>query len=139
MAESEPNPYIQAGDAVDQITVSDEHSLVDVASVRARGAEGARGSGSSGRSTPEGVHVRRQTAMNRLDFSNSDSGVFCMERKAETTNLEQHRKWLKQLRDMPEVRLKKIMKIRAEIAKGTYETEAKWRIALDRLREDLSN
>ena len=77
--------------------------------------------------------------MNRLsnqDMSSNESGVFCMEPERALSD-EQHRKWLKQLRDMPEVRLEKIMKIREQIAKGTYETAAKWQIALDRLMHDL--
>lgn len=69
--------------------------------------------------------------MNRMSNC-ADSGIFLMEPES-----EEARKWLKQLRDMPDVRLKKIMKIRAEIAKGTYETAAKWRVALDRLLEEL--
>ena len=73
-----------------------------------------------------------------VNSDNSSSGVFCMEPKKKEVTTDQHRRWMKQLREMPEVRLKKIMKIRAEIAKGTYETEAKWRVALERLLEDLS-
>ena len=70
--------------------------------------------------------------MNRVSSSMYESGVFLMEPES-----DEARKWLKQLREMPDVRLKKIMKIRAEIAKGTYETAAKWRIALDRLLGEL--
>lgn len=75
--------------------------------------------------------------MNRVasDMFQSDvyeSGVFLMEPES-----AEAKKWLKQLREMPDVRLKKIMRIRAEIAKGTYETAAKWRIALDRLIGEL--
>lgn len=75
--------------------------------------------------------------MKRFDFDGSSSGTFCMEPVKAPVNEDQHKRWLKQLREMPEVRLNKIMKIRAEIAKGTYETDAKWRVALDRLLEDL--
>ncbi len=69
--------------------------------------------------------------MNRMS-SFAESDVFLMEPES-----DEARKWLKQLREMPDVRLKKIMKIRAEIQKGKYETAAKWRVALDRLLEDL--
>ena len=72
--------------------------------------------------------------MNRMSSISmmSGSGVFLMEPES-----DEARKWLKQLREMPDVRLKKIMKLRAEIQKGKYETAAKWRVALDRLLEDL--
>jgi hypothetical protein len=102
-------------------------------------AEGASGSESGGRSTPEEANVRRPI-MNRFVVGNTEgtqgaNANTCMERAS--LNPEQQRRWLKQLREMPDVRLKKIMKIRSEIAKGTYETEAKWRVALERLLEDL--
>ncbi|MEZ0227900.1 MAG: flagellar biosynthesis anti-sigma factor FlgM [Planctomycetota bacterium] len=70
--------------------------------------------------------------MNRVSNDVFESGVFLMEPES-----AEAKKWLKQLRDMPDVRLKKIMRIRAEIAKGTYETGAKWRIALDRLLQEM--
>ena len=75
--------------------------------------------------------------MNRFDtaFNRSESGVFCMEPKGVPSS--DHAKWLKQLREMPDVRLKKIMKIREEIRKGTFETAAKWRTAVSRMIEDL--
>ena len=87
--------------------------------------------------------------MNRFEssFQSSESGVFCMEpesRKSGRKNTAsgrasgQHGRWMQQLRDMPDVRLERIMKIRDEIKKGTYETEGKWRVALDRLLADLS-
>jgi anti-sigma28 factor (negative regulator of flagellin synthesis) len=102
--------------------------------------------GTSPRSeAPEGVDGRRPT-MNRLDFSKSDSGVFCLEPKAakkkttrrmarpvETQVNENEQDVMKTLREMPEDRLRRIMKIRDEIAKGTYETADKWRVAMDRL------
>jgi hypothetical protein len=93
---------------------------------------------------PEGAYGRRptmksrrepqpSTAASRDPFSNSaESGLFLMEPRS-----DEARKWLRQLREMPDVRLKKIMKLRAEIQKGTYETAAKWRVALDRLLVDL--
>lgn len=70
--------------------------------------------------------------MNRVSNDLLESGVFLMEPES-----AEAKKWLKQLREMPDVRLKKIMKIRAEIAKGTYETSAKWRVAIDRLLHEL--
>jgi hypothetical protein len=86
--------------------------------------------GSAG-ALPEGANGRRPT-MNRVSNDLYESGVFLMEPES-----QEAKKWLKQLREMPDVRLKKIMRIRAEIAKGTYETAAKWRIALDRLIGEL--
>jgi hypothetical protein len=80
---------------------------------------------------PEGANGRRPT-MNRVSNDVFESGVFLMEPES-----KEAKKWLKQLREMPDVRLKKIMRIRAEIAKGTYETAAKWRIALDRLLQEM--
>ena len=81
---------------------------------------------------PERANGRRPT-MNRAWNQLDESGVFLMEPES-----PEAKKWLKQLREMPDVRLKKIMKIRAEIAKGTYETNAKWRVAIDRLLQELS-
>jgi hypothetical protein len=89
-----------------------------------------REAGSPG-TLPEGANVRRPT-MNRVSNDLYESGVFLMEPES-----AEAKKWLKQLREMPDVRLKKIMRIRAEISKGTYETAAKWRIALDRLLQEM--
>jgi anti-sigma28 factor (negative regulator of flagellin synthesis) len=75
--------------------------------------------------------------MNRFEVSSSESGVFCMEPKSVPSTAGDNSKWLKQLREMPDVRLKKIMKIREEIRKGTYETASKWRRAVSRMIEDL--
>ncbi|MBI3722545.1 flagellar biosynthesis anti-sigma factor FlgM [bacterium] len=79
--------------------------------------------------------------MNRFDSTrSSDSGVFCMEpqeKRGEPRDAEQ-RRWLKLLRELPDVRSKKVMQIREQIARGTYETDAKWRVAIDRLLEDLN-
>jgi anti-sigma28 factor (negative regulator of flagellin synthesis) len=69
--------------------------------------------------------------MNRVQ-NMSDSGVFLMEPES-----AEAKKWLRQLREMPDVRLARIMKIRAQIQKGTYETAAKWQVAIDRLIEEL--
>ncbi|HZV02638.1 MAG TPA: hypothetical protein VFF73_38380 [Planctomycetota bacterium] len=82
---------------------------------------------------PEGANGRRPT-MNYFNVSSSESSVFLMEPES-----DEGRKWLKQLRDMPSSRLKKIMRIREEIQKGTYETKDKWRVALDRLIRDLKS
>jgi len=94
---------------------------------------------------PEGANGRRPT-MNYFNVSSSErpgwaggdgipstqGSLFLMEPES-----DEGRKWLKQLRDMPSSRLKKIMRIREEIQKGTYETKDKWRVALDRLIRDL--
>jgi hypothetical protein len=74
--------------------------------------------------------------MNRFD--GDESGVFVLDpREARADEIETARDWLKKLRELPEVRLAKVLKVREEIAKGTYETEEKWRIAVDRLLEEL--
>jgi anti-sigma28 factor (negative regulator of flagellin synthesis) len=86
-------------------------------------------SGATG-TLPEGANGRRPT-MNRVQ-NMSDSGVFLMEPES-----AEAKKWLRQLREMPDVRLARIMKIRAQIQKGTYETAAKWQVAIDRLIEEL--
>jgi hypothetical protein len=81
-------------------------------------------------------------------FDGDESGVFVLDpREArvggdagrDDVNRDQTeaRAWLKKLRELPPVRLAKVLKVREEIAKGTYESEEKWRIAIDRLLEEL--
>ncbi|MGQ9575401.1 MAG: flagellar biosynthesis anti-sigma factor FlgM [Thermoguttaceae bacterium] len=42
-----------------------------------------------------------------------------------------------QVRDLPEIRRDRVERIRAQIAQGTYETDEKLRIALERLLEEI--
>lgn len=45
---------------------------------------------------------------------------------------------LSQLRDIPEIRADRVAEIRAQIAAGAYETDAKLDIALDRLLDEFA-
>lgn len=86
--------------------------------------------------------------MKRFDtsFGGEESGVFVLDRPerddgafgtGRSSREDEARGWLAKLRALPPVRLAKVMKIREQIARGTYETEAKWRVAIERLLEDL--
>ena len=84
-------------------------------------------------------------------FGMSDSGVFvldpkdrallnaCREAMAQTdeTENEAHRRFLKIARELPTVRLKRVMEIRRKIADGTYLTDEKIEGTVDRLLERL--
>ena len=48
-----------------------------------------------------------------------------------------HRRFLRIARDLPAVRLQKVMEIRKQIAAGTYATEGKLKATVDRLLEVL--
>ena len=82
-------------------------------------------------------------------FSKSDSGVFvldpkdrallnaCREAIAHTdeTEDEAHRRFLKIARELPTVRLQRVMEIRRKIADGSYLTDEKIQGTVDRLLE----
>jgi hypothetical protein len=82
-------------------------------------------------------------------FDGDESGVFLMERRVGDESGEfgylnsegkrdaEARAWLKKLRDLPPVRLAKVLKIREQIAKGSYETPERWNVAIDRLLEEI--
>ena len=79
-------------------------------------------------------------------MSNSDSGTFLLDpadrallsacheanTKAEAED-EAHRRFLKLARDLPAIRLKKVLKIRRMIADGTFMTEERLQETVDRL------
>ena len=82
--------------------------------------------------------------------SKSDSGVFLLDpedralfkacheaSKAEEAEDEAHRRFLKIAREMPAVRLEKVMQIRRMIANGTYITDEKLQATVDRLLNTL--
>jgi anti-sigma28 factor (negative regulator of flagellin synthesis) len=81
-------------------------------------------------------------------FDGSESGVFLMEPKQTNRRGAEHRRWLDKVRAMDstnterqvtESRLAKIQRIRKQIQNGTYETEAKWEVALNRLLRDIGS
>jgi len=43
-----------------------------------------------------------------------------------------------QVREMPDIRADKVADIRAQIARGTYETDEKLNVALDRMLDELA-
>ncbi len=87
--------------------------------------------------------------MNR--FSKSDSGTFLLDPEdralfrackdalqQEENEDEAHKRFLKIARDLPAVRLQKVMRIRRMIAGGTYVTDEKLQATVARLLEALS-
>ena len=85
------------------------------------------------------------TNYNRFE-SPSDSGVYVLDPEeralieacADNTRREAeeataHRRFLRIARDLPAVRLQKVMEIRKQIAAGTYATEGKLKATVDRL------
>lgn len=88
---------------------------------------------------------------NRMDsmFSSSDSGVFMLDPKeralieAAAEGLEEsdeataHARFLEIARQLPKVRLDKVMAIREQIAAGTYVTEEKMNATVDALLRAL--
>ncbi len=85
----------------------------------------------------------------RFPSNPSDSGVFLLDPKdraelqawgqglGEETEDEAHERFLAQARRLPQVRLEKVMKIREEIAAGTYMTEEKLEATVERLLQVL--
>lgn len=83
--------------------------------------------------------------------SSSDSGVFLLDpadrkllkacadawQREEDAEAEAHRRFLKIARDLPAVRLERVMEIRRRIADGTYVTEEKLNATIDRLLSAL--
>jgi flagellar biosynthesis anti-sigma factor FlgM len=61
-------------------------------------------------------------------------------RRPETTDrveLSDHARFMERLRSMPQVRVEKVAEIKAQIDAGTYDTDEKLAIALDRLIGDI--
>lgn len=87
---------------------------------------------------------------NLFSASSSDSGVFMLDPKeramieAAAAGLDDdadeevlHGRFLELARKLPKVRLDKVMKLREEIAAGTYVTEEKLQATVDRLLSSL--
>lgn len=84
-----------------------------------------------------------------ISFNGSDSGTFlldpeeqallkaCADRWSQDEELEVHRRFLKIARELPAVRLEKVLKIRKQIADGTYLTDDKLQATVDRVLEAL--
>lgn len=84
-----------------------------------------------------------------MSFNGSDSGTFlldpeeqallkaCAERWNQDEELEVHRRFLKIARELPAVRLEKVLKIRKQIAEGTYLSDDKLQATVDRVLEAL--
>jgi hypothetical protein len=83
-------------------------------------------------------------------YNSSDSGVFlldpqerallraCADKQArEDEEAEAHRRFLEIARDLPPVRLEKVLAIRRQIAEGSYLTKDKLESTIDRLLERL--
>jgi len=83
--------------------------------------------------------------------SKSDSGVFVLDpadrallracadaATREEDEAEAHRRFLKIARELPAVRLEKVMQIRRMIANGTYVTEEKLQATIGRLVKSLT-
>ncbi len=51
--------------------------------------------------------------------------------------LSEHARWLDALRALPAIRADKVAQIKAAIANGTYETDDKLNVAIDRLLSDI--
>lgn len=58
-------------------------------------------------------------------------------RAEDRVELSEHARALDALRSMPDVRMDKVNEIRAAIAAGTYETEGKLAIAVERLMREI--
>lgn len=82
--------------------------------------------------------------VNRMAASSSasDSGVDTTDssingRLSDSVEVSDHAQFLNRLRLLPEVRMEVVERVRAAIAEGTYETEERLNIAIDRLLDDL--
>lgn len=61
------------------------------------------------------------------------------ERPGDSLDLSEHARYLDQIRRLPSARLDRVDQVRAEIARGDYETEEKLHETIDRLLDDLSD
>ena len=78
----------------------------------------------------------------QFEFKPSDSGVFMLDPELFNASDEVHEvdaqaRLLDMARRLPKVRLDKVMKIRDEIAAGTYLTEEKMQATVDRITRTL--
>ncbi|MBL9150472.1 MAG: flagellar biosynthesis anti-sigma factor FlgM [Phycisphaerae bacterium] len=93
-------------------------------------SSGSGGAGPIARSSLDTTARTRQTATTstsaRVD-------------RTDRVELSDHAKWLDVLRNLPPVRAEKVATIKAAIEAGTYETEDKLNVALDRLLEEIGD
>ena len=59
------------------------------------------------------------------------------ERPGDSLDLSEHARYLDQIRRLPSARLDRVDQIRAEIARGDYQTEDKLHETIDRILNDL--
>src|SRR5688500_14992637 len=94
----------------------------------------------------EGTPVTHRFDSNSFNPSSSDSGVFMLDpadralfeaAANEIEGVDDHARFLEIARRLPKVRLEKVMKIREQIAAGTYVTEEKLQVTVDRLLSAL--
>jgi negative regulator of flagellin synthesis FlgM len=52
-------------------------------------------------------------------------------------NISDEARWAEKIQDLPDVRQDVVARIRAEIASGTYETEEKLNLAVERLLDEI--
>jgi negative regulator of flagellin synthesis FlgM len=91
-------------------------------------SSGSGGAGPIARSSLDATARARQAA--------STSGSARVDR-TDRVELSDHAKWLEALRNLPPIRAEKVATIKAAIEAGTYETEDKLNVALDRLLEEI--
>jgi hypothetical protein len=79
--------------------------------------------------TPDMLHHRNGLAPARPGSDAASS--------RDRVELSDHARYLGRLRELPGVRIGRVAEARSAIIEGTYETEHKLNIAVDRLLEDL--
>lgn len=79
-------------------------------------------------------------AASRIEQSTAPSAeaVSSQASNGDRVDLSEHARWLDALRRMPSVRAEKVAQLKAEIEKGTYDTDEKLAIAIDRMLDEQS-
>lgn len=72
----------------------------------------------------------------RISSSASTAGA-ASSRETDQVMISPEAEMLSRVRDLPEIRTDKVAAIKAQIAAGVYETDAKLNIALDRLFDEI--
>ncbi|MFO0827531.1 MAG: flagellar biosynthesis anti-sigma factor FlgM [Phycisphaerales bacterium] len=82
-------------------------------------------------SRPTTEPTSRGSGAERLDAPQRDG-------HRDRVELSEHARWLEALRTMPPIRAEKVAQVKAAIANGTYETDDKLNLAIDRLLDDVA-
>jgi negative regulator of flagellin synthesis FlgM len=81
-----------------------------------------------------GAHQIKPAAKQTLTETQNTQNIFQPQDEVEFSS---EANWISKVNDLPDVRADRVAELRAQIQTGTYDTEAKLELALDRLLDEI--